>query len=166
MADLNLPGQRTMLSPAPVWKRVLAFFADLIIIQFIILGPFAGSFSNVLPSSTDFMQDYNYISTNTELINQLTLMVVIVFVLIFAYFFLFEYNLKQSPGKMIFKLYVVPVSKKDTLSILKLIGRNVAVFPFFPFSLLWIIDPLYLLITGRRLSDVLTRTLVVEEINI
>ncbi|MBN2367730.1 RDD family protein [Candidatus Woesearchaeota archaeon] len=166
MVDLNLPGQRTMLTPAPVWKRVLAFIADLLVIQLVIFSPFSASLSGSLPSSDNIMENYRYLAEQSDMMSQITMMILFMFGLMFAYFFLFDLKLGQTPGKMLFKLYVVPMIKKDSLTIWRLISRNLAILPVFPFTLLWIIDPLYMVFSGKRLSDILTKTLVVEEISI
>jgi uncharacterized RDD family membrane protein YckC len=162
--DLRLPKERKILNSAPVWKRIASFFIDLFIIELIIFGPFTSVIQNALPVNSDIMKNYELFTSNPDLINQLYLLFGIIFLLVFAYFVLFEYKLGQTPGKMIFRLYLSPVIKNEKISFLQILIRNAAVFPVFPFSLLWIIDPLYLIFTGKRLSDIFSKTQVVEEI--
>ena len=166
MVDLKLPKKRSMLTKAPSWKRIFSFIIDLFIINIFIIGPFTAVLQNSMPTSTDFMDNYNFLYSNPELIDQLSFVFGVIFILIFAYFVLFEYKLRQTPGKMFFNLYLAPMKKKEQLTVLRIILRNVAVFPIFPFSLLWIIDPLYLIFTGKRLSDVFSKTVYVEEISL
>ncbi len=166
MVDLKLPKKRSMLSKASPWKRILSFIVDILIINIFIVGPFTAVLQNSLPTSSDFMENYNLLYSNPELINQLYVLFGVIFVLIFAYFVLFEHMLRQTPGKMFFKMYLAPMKKKEPIKILQIILRNLAVFPIFPFSLLWLVDPLYLIFTGRRLSDVFSKTVYVEEVSL
>ena len=162
MVDLNLPKQRTMKADAAVWKRIVSFFIDFFIIQFIIFGPFSSAIEAGIPVSDDFMENYNMLQNNPGIITNIIPMFIAIFLLVYAYFVVFEYRLKQTPGKMFFNLELVATDKK--LSIGKVLLRNLAVIPIFPLSLLWIIDPLYLIITGKRLSDNLSKTKYIEEV--
>jgi len=166
MVDLKLPKKRSMLTKASSWKRILSFIIDILIINIFIIGPFGSVLQNSMPSSVDIMENYDFLSANPELINQLYVLFGVIFALIFIYFVWFEYSLKQTPGKMVFNLQLAPMKKKEPIKILQIILRNLAVLPIFPFSLLWIVDPLYLIFTGRRLSDVFSKTIYVEEITV
>jgi uncharacterized RDD family membrane protein YckC len=166
MVDLKLPKQRVMISPALAWKRFLAFFIDILIIQFVIIMPFANVITEKVPVSENFTQNYEYFNTHPEVINQLVLVFGIIFFLIFVYFVIFEYKMKQTPGKIALNLYLQPVDKNEPLTFGKILLRNLALLPIFPLYLLWIIDPLYLIFTGRRLSDIISKTQIVEEINL
>jgi len=79
------------------------------------------------------------------------------------YFMLLEKKLNQSPGKILFNLYVV--SQEKELKYWQLFVRNMFLIPFFPFVLLWIIDPIVMLFTkqNQRLSEILSRTKTVEK---
>ncbi|MEM4397999.1 MAG: RDD family protein, partial [Candidatus Woesearchaeota archaeon] len=56
------------------------------------------------------------------------------------------------------------ISKKESsINIFQSILRNLFLIPLFPFYLLWIIDPIYLLITKTRLSEKYSKTLLIEE---
>ena len=163
MVELNLPKERKMQANAPSWKRALSFMIDFFIIQFIILGPFTGVIQSKIPMTQDFTQNYSLLESNPNLISDLIPMFAVLFLLVFAYFVLFEYKMNQSPGKMLFKLKLI-TKKKEKITFLRIVLRNLAAFPVFPFSLLWIIDPMYLIFTGQRLSDKLSKTWYVEEI--
>jgi len=155
-----------MLTKASPWKRIFSFILDLFIINIFIIGPFTTILQNSFPSSADIMENYNYLYSNPDIINSLYMVFGTIFILTYAYFVLFEYKLRQTPGKMVFNLYLAPMKKKDPIKILQILLRNLAAFPIFPFSLLWIVDPLYLIFTGRRLSDVFSKTIYVEEISL
>jgi len=163
MVDLNLPKQRKMKADAAVWKRIVSFLIDFFIIQLIILGPFSSAMQGMIPVTDDFMQNYNMIQNNPDIVTNLIPMIAAIIILVYSYFVVFEFKLRQTPGKMFFNLELKANDKKLTLG--KIFLRNLAVIPVFPFSLLWIIDPLYLIITGKRLSDNFSKTSYVEEIN-
>jgi len=166
MVDLKLPKERLIIANASIWKRFISFLVDLLIIQVVIFWPFSGAIESKIPMSTDFTGNYNFLTSNPGIIQQLYLVFGVVFILIFAYFVIFEYKLAQTPGKMLMNLYLVPIDKKEKLTLMKVIIRNVAVFPIFPFSLLWIIDPLYLIFTGKRFSDNISKTQIIMEIKL
>ncbi len=160
---LNLPKQRIIQVDAVWWKRLLSFFMDFFIIQVIIFGPFAPVFKNTLPLNGDVMANYAYFQNNPGIIEGLMSVFLAIFLLIGIYFVVFEFKMKQTPGKMLFKLKVVPLEKEE-LTFWKVLARNIAVIPIFPFSALWIVDPIYMMFTGSRLSDKFSRTKVVEEL--
>ncbi|MEK6916456.1 MAG: RDD family protein [Nanoarchaeota archaeon] len=162
---LNLPKKRIMVAKAPFWKRALSFIIDILIIQFIIFMPYSGVIQGKLPVTDNFMQNYKYIEANSGVVEGLIPMFVVMFALVFVYFVIFEFKFGQTPGKMIMKLKL-QLEKKEKMTVIKAVIRNMAAFPIFPFTLLWIIDPLYLLITGNRLSDNFSKTRMVEEITI
>ncbi len=166
MTDLNLPKKRKFLNIAPWWKRFAAFFIDFLIIQFVIFSPFTGILEEKISPSGNIMEDYRYFSENPEIVSELTGLVFAVFILIYAYFVAFEKLMGQTPGRMLFGLYLVPAKKKDKITFWNILVRNLAIFPFFPFSILWVVDPLYMIVTGNRLSDNITGTRIVEEISI
>ncbi|MFH2019999.1 MAG: RDD family protein [archaeon] len=163
--DLRLPKERKMLSKATVWKRFAAFFIDIMIVQMIVISPLSGIIEDRFKISSDWQETYKMLSSSPELLNSMVPIVAAAFFLIFAYFVAFEFKLSQTIGKMIFGIFVVP-RDREKLSLVKAAIRNVAIIPFFPFTLLWIIDPLYLIFTGDRLSDQISQTMVIEEVKI
>jgi uncharacterized RDD family membrane protein YckC len=84
----------------------------------------------------------------------------------FLYSVIFDLKLGQSPGRMIMKLNLISTIKGEKITLLKVVIRALVFIPIFPFSLLWIIDPLYLLFTGNRLSDIFAKTQIVEEVTL
>jgi uncharacterized RDD family membrane protein YckC len=74
-----------------------------------------------------------------------------------------EKELNQTPGKMLFNLYVT--SQTKDLKYWQLFVRSMFLIPVFPFVLLWVIDPIVMLFTkeNQRLSEILSRTKVVEK---
>jgi len=140
-----------MKKKALFWKRTLAFLVDLVVIDFI-LSPFESLVQNISPASI----------LTFEASSKLIWLIIIMSFVALLYFVMFEYKLQQTIGKMIFNLYVV--SDKGELKLWQAVGRSIFIFPIFPFILLWIIDPIYLIFRKIRLSESLTKTITLEEV--
>ncbi|HZX45180.1 MAG TPA: RDD family protein [Candidatus Nanoarchaeia archaeon] len=159
---LNLPKERTFSGPASLWKRIAAFMTDLLIIDIVILFPLNGVVSRLIPKFSSFSEAVEVFSSgsyNSGII-PLAFMMAILF---FLYFTWMEYKIKQTPGKMLFR-----ISIKSDLPDMKLwqaVTRNIFAVPIFPFFLLGIMDFVFLLFnkTGQRLSEILSKTRTVEE---
>ncbi|MAG38722.1 hypothetical protein CMO90_01410 [Candidatus Woesearchaeota archaeon] len=153
--DLKLPKKRLLKRDAPILKRLASFIFDLLIINIIIISPF----QKVFPITTN--------SSLTEMIAQIQQLVgtniyislFFISILILAYFTVFQLKLAQTPGMMLLKLKV-----EGKLTIAKTILRNIFVIPFFPFFILWIVEPIHLLIRGHRFLEEVTKTKTIEEI--
>jgi uncharacterized RDD family membrane protein YckC len=142
---------------APVLSRVLAFAADLLILNLVIWLPFRTLLAKLIPQG-DFREVYTLLAASPALIAKLSTVYFFMGLLAFVYFTFSELRLGQSIGKALFGLHVVSDQKPSFMQI----GlRNLFCFPVFPFPLLWIIDPLALGFTKRRASDMLTKTRVV-----
>ena len=87
-------------------------------------------------------------------------------VIAILYFVILEQKNKQSIGKMLMNIYVESGQKERR--VWQQFVRSMFLIPTFPFILLWILDPLFLLFTKdkRRLSEILSKTRVVEEFNL
>ena len=127
---LKLPKQKTFTGPALVWKRVLAFFIDLLIINFIILFPFRSLFDKIVPASLSFKETFSMV--NAPQLNSFILTIsIFVAMLMILYFMILEGKLGQSIGKILTNMYVVSESKE--LRFWQLLVRNLFLIPFFPF---------------------------------
>lgn len=135
------------------WKRTLAFLVDLLIID-LLLTPFESAVQNIIPPGVSFVAFQGS--------SRLIWLMIAMSAVAVLYFALFEYKLRQSIGKMIFKLYVISDTKE--LKIWQAVGRSLFIIPIFPFILLWLIDPVYLIFRKRRLSEILTKTWVIEQL--
>jgi len=160
MVKLDLPEKRKIIGNASVFMRVLAFIIDILAVNFVIILPFRGSFANLM-SADSFTEAYDFLQSNPEIAGKLYAMMFIITFLVLAYFIVLEYKLGQTLGKMLLKITVVSEAKEIT--VLQCITINIFLIPFFPFFLLWIIDPLYLLFTKRRFSEVISKTRTIEE---
>lgn len=159
---LKLPKQKTFTGPAFVWKRVLAFLIDLLIINFIILFPFRKLFQKIIPTTVSFKETFNLVNTS-ELNTLIITISIFAAILMILYFTILEGKLGQSIGKILTNIYVV--SELKELKLWQLLVRNLFLIPFFPFILLWIADPLFMFFTKdkKRLSEILSKTKVIEK---
>jgi uncharacterized RDD family membrane protein YckC len=151
------------MAPALVWKRLLAFIIDIMIINFVILFPFRRLFQKIVPSSLGFKETFEAVNA-PELNSVIVLMSIFSAILMVLYFVLLEGKLRQSIGKILTGIYVVGEAKE--LRLWQLLVRNLFLVPFFPFILLWVVDPAFMLLTkdNKRLSEILSKTRVVERI--
>jgi uncharacterized RDD family membrane protein YckC len=163
MKKLDLPKERTFVGPALVWKRVIAFMIDMLIINLVVLFPFKGLFEVILPKDYSFSEAYRILSGSTNYAGFLTSVSFIMSILIIMYFYMMERKMSQTIGKMLMKIHVASDNKE--IRAWQLLARNAVFLPLFPFVLLWILDPLFMFFTktNQRLSEILSRTKVVEK---
>jgi uncharacterized RDD family membrane protein YckC len=149
-----------------VLKRIIAFFIDFLIIYVIILFPLKRIFNNIIPETGSFSETVNFLNNNAEYSTFITVIMLLVAVLAILYFVILEKKLSQTPGKMLFNLYVK--SQTKDLNYWQLFVRSMFLIPVFPFVLLWIIDPIVMLFTkeNQRLLEILSKTKVVEKYKI
>ena len=159
---LKLPKERTFTGPALVWKRLLAFLADLLIINLVIFFPFKRIIQRAIPEFSSYSEAYNFLASNQGYTTTLTMVSLIMALLAILYFALLEYKLQQTPGKMLLNISIASETKK--LSFWQFIVRSLFIIPVFPFFLLWVIDPLFMFFTktNQRLSEILSKTRTVE----
>ncbi len=160
MKKLNLPKENYFIGPAAVWKRIAAFAIDALVINMFIVFPFERLFRDSIPKNFSFKEAYSFMSTADEA--YLTLVSIFVSALVILYFFLLERSMGQSIGKKIMNICVVADDNK--LTSWKVFLRSIVFIPVFPFFILWVADPLFMIFnkTGQRLSEVLSKTRVVE----
>jgi len=141
-------------------RRILAFILDLFIIDFFIISPFETVITNTLvpgANLTTFQGLLDFTSTNIAGITQL---IITIGILILAYFSFTQYYTRQTLG--MFLAGIELEAKEGELKFWQCIVRNLFVIPIFPLVLLWIIDPLYLLIVKERFSDIIAKVQVIE----
>ena len=162
----NIGKGKTFLAQASVLKRLIAFLIDLFIINLIILFPFRRVFEKILPDSGSFSKTVDFLSNNSAYSTSITVIILTIAFLSILYFMIFEKRLQQSPGKMLFNLYVK--SQTKDLKYWQLFVRSMFLIPLFPFVLLWFIDPIVMFFNkdGQRLSEILSKTKVVEKYKI
>jgi hypothetical protein len=155
----------TFIAPASVPSRLFAFIADMLLINFIILNPFKKIFARLIPGDASYDFARSYMGQDTGLAATVTLLFLAIGILIMFYFTFFEYILKQTPGKMIFQLYIVEERKASFWNYL---FSNIIFIPVFPFILLWILDPIYILTSpkSQRFMEKINKIFVVQKYKI
>ena len=159
---LNLPSERAVKGNASLWKRISAFFIDLVILNLIVFYPFKGFIQKIIPIGS-YKESYQFLMAHTKLTGTLSAISVIMALLGILYFVLLEYKLNQSVGKVIMNIYVT--SEEKQLGFWQCVVRSMFLIPAFPFIILWVLDPLSMFFTAKnqRLSEILSRTRTVED---
>ena len=148
---LNLPQQRCVKKDASFFKRFLALVIDILVINVVIVLPFAGLFQGLSYSFSEV--------DSVELSGLLITALVIISLLSLLYFSLLQYFLGKTVGGHLMK-----ISLEGKRGFWKCLVRNVFVIPFFPFYLLWVIEPLHLIFYNQRLLDKWTKIRMVERV--
>lgn len=139
-----------------VWKRILAYIIDSIVISFIIIGPMTASIENKfeeLSYSKIISQFSSLFDTNFWLVMFFSLLLVLI------YWTFLEWKFNQSVGKVIMNLSVENVDKKPLIFSQALI-RNISKLS----TLVLLIDFLYMLFNkgDQRYFEKLSNTHVIE----
>lgn len=175
------------ITPASIVKRVVAFFIDLFLLNLFVIGPFSSIFERFVGLDGSLIMDYKLLTSNPEVQSAITMALVAISVLFLFYFVNLQVKFGQTIGMMIMKTYIikvpklninVPTKKKKKMSQAEIIEearkfkitffdalvRNLFIIPFFPFIILWIVEPIYMMIgpDKMRLLERLSRTRVVE----
>lgn len=158
MKRLNLPKEKLFVGPALLWKRIVAFLVDMAILLFIVLYPFLNYIENSVKTDSSFGETLKLISANSKF----TAISFAMWLLVFLYFFLLEKKMSQTIGKKLLNIYVVTDDNKN-LGAWKSLLRNIELIPIFPFFILMVADPLFMLFnkTNQRLSEIISKTKVV-----
>lgn len=162
----NLPTGKLMLVPATYWKRFTAFFIDVLIIELLIFSPFRKILSKLVVSDLTFTSATTYFESNPDILNKVTWIMIMVAFLVVMYFSVLQHKIRQTLGMMLFNLWVYTDDKE--LSYWKILLSNLSFLPIFPFIMLWIIDPIYMLFSSsrQRLMQRLAGIYIVEETNV
>ena len=162
MVKLKLPKARESILPANPLKRMAAFLVDFLILQIIVISTFASYFDTNFPKNQEsLLSTYNYVSAHYGVFMQMYYVMIAMSIIILIYFVFMEYKYSQTIGKMLFSLYVES-TLSTKLTLWQCILRSIYVIPIFPILLLWMIDPIYLLFKGERLSEAFSKTKTVE----
>ncbi|MGV8141186.1 MAG: RDD family protein [Candidatus Woesearchaeota archaeon] len=145
------------------WKRTLAFFMDIMIINIVIISAFRNAFYKQL-GNISIMDSLNM--TGIVFPQKMYVMIFVISILALLYFTFFEYYLGQTLGQMIIRIRVI--SLKDASqkpSLWRAALRNCYVLPFFPFYIFWILEPIHLAFYKGRFLEKITATETVYESN-
>jgi uncharacterized RDD family membrane protein YckC len=169
--NLNLPEKRVFIGPATMWKRVMAFALDFLVLDFFVLGAFSSVSERMLGGSTGLTATYRLLESNSAQTNAFVIMFMIIILLVLSYFVLLQYMLGQTVGEILFNIKVVSDlgdKRFGSVGFGQCLLRNIFIIPAVPFIFLWVIDPLYLAFArkGQRLTELLSRTRVIEQFTI
>jgi len=155
----------TFIGPASISRRILAFLVDIVILNFIILFPFNSLISRILPIDLSYSELSVYMQSNSSVLLLLTITFAVIGLIIMFYFSYFEYKIKQTPGKMIFGLYIV--AEKD-ISFLNYFLSNLVFLFITPYIIiLWIVEFVYMIMSPKNqtLLQKLNKIMVVQRYN-
>ncbi len=145
------PRSTIVESPASFWHRALALLVDILIIDLIVTAPFTALFAPFV----DRIQAGSWWTityTNAQFAGMMVLLL-----LAYAYFALFEYTLGQTPGMMLADTRV-----RGQMRLWQAAVRNAFLIPFTPVLLLWIAEPILVAIRRESLLERLTGTRTVR----
>ena len=138
--------KRQREAPAPFWRRLLAYAIDVIVVSFVIVIPFSGFSAFEKKSGVATIESvYQLMTFSPGFSWKLFFSGFIAAVLTVLYFALFEYNLKQTVGKMAMKIQVRSLVNK--LSFSQALARSWTKIS----SLLLFFDVLYMFVTRSNL---------------
>ena len=164
---LNLPEKKVYVGPATMWKRILAFVLDLLILDFFVLSFFRGIMEQLNLGAGGLAATYHMLDKNPAQAQALVMLFMLLVLLVFVYFVLLQYLTGQTIGGMLFNIQVVSQEGKKfgKAGFWQCVLRNLFFIPAIPFIFLWVIDPLYLFFTkkGQRLTERISKTKVIEQ---
>ena len=136
-------------SSAPLWKRFLSFFIDILILEFFVFSHFES-----------LLQPYAALPSSHDLVS-LSFLVGILGFFVLLYFTTLEYTFGQTLGDMAVGIKLVG----QTESLWRIVVSDLSFLPFFPFFLLGILDIMMLFFssTHQRFMRLLVGIHVVEE---
>jgi len=146
-----------IFSPRILFKQIRSSLIDFLIIEFLFVAPFGGILSKVVPKNA-----FTAVNTISRAdLQTLTLVMLLITVLILAYFLISEYKLGQSLGKFILNIHII---SEKPIRLWQIFVSNLLMIPFFPFVLLWLVDPIYAVFSkeNQRLLEKWAKLKVVE----
>jgi uncharacterized RDD family membrane protein YckC len=154
---------RTFLGTASLFKRFLSFVFDIIIINFFIVLPFRPLMTKYLGEGKSFSEMISYVQNTPEVMQKVSTIVFFISILSLLYFTIMEWKFGSTFGQKIMKLKVT--SENEHVTFWQSLLNNMFILPFFPFFILWIVDPIHMLFNeeGRRFSEKIAKTKVVQE---
>lgn len=140
--------KRGILNFASLWRRIFAYIIDISLINLIVVVPFKSIISKYQEPQEIFLSAANTIDIMTALFT--------IIILTLIYFIYTEYKVKQTLGKLLFNIKVMP----DNAKLKQIIIRNIVK----PFSLLLLLDVLYIIKTKHlRYTEVISKTWVSQK---
>jgi len=144
------PRSRNVKLDAGFFRRAGAFLIDILLIDIALTAPFGSLLSRFSSGTIDLF--------NVTLLRRELGAVIVLFLIAYTYFVLFEYLLGQTPGMMLLNTRV-----KDLPLLWQALVRNAFLIPVFPLVLFWIIEPLFVMTTKRGALERITNTRTLHE---
>jgi uncharacterized RDD family membrane protein YckC len=163
MPRLKIPKARVVEVPASLWKRALAFIIDLFIINTVILFPLEKYFKSIIPA-TSYKDVARYVMENPSVTDKLTVIMIVISIIIVLYFSLSNYKTQTTLGKYLFRIRTKG-AEKEAKYWQHLVG-SLTFIPFMPFAVLWVIDPIYIMMSEKRqrLMERIAKLITIEEV--
>ncbi len=129
--------KRGFYRPAPLWKRFLAFIIDMLVLEFFVFSYFEKIIRGIVPG-TDVL--------SISSVAQLSAVSGVLGALVVTYFTVMEYSFGQTIGYMAANIRLI----MQDASLWRIALSNVTFLPFFPFIILWVIDPLMIVFSNNH----------------
>jgi hypothetical protein len=155
MGNLRLK-YKEMARSAPIFKRLLAFVLDLIIIDVFVLFPIGNLVGDKLGIN---LMTYKTFMADPVLVSVFSVIAFFIGIIFVMYFVLQEWLVGQTVGKWVFGITV------ENGNFWSLIVRSLFIMPVFPLFILWVVEPLFIVFNpdSRRLLEILSKTKTVEK---
>lgn len=145
--DLNIK-KKTIIVNAPMWKRIVAFLIDYMILEFFILSPFNNLIENMI--NTNSLEDiFAIFSGNSQNLHYFVYISIFMSIIAALYFIIMEKKWGQTIGKMIMKLDIMNLevkSKKEAIGSIgfnKVLVRSIGILFLYIFPIITIADFIY-----------------------
>ena len=123
----------------PLWKRALAYIADILVVNLVIVLPFKTIIKNL--SITSDANPFNFLaSTSLSSLKPLIYISIVIAILTILYWSMLEYSIQQSIGKILFRIKVMSTNKRK-LSFWQCLVRNITKIS----TIVLLIDSLYMI---------------------
>ncbi len=144
--------KKGFLGTASILKRILALVFDILLINLIIGAPFNSLIKKIIGTEINYSILLTSLKENEAIFSQLSTILFFISILALLYFAVMEYKFNQTIGQMVVGIYVL--SEEKEIKFWQVIVSNLFILPFFPFFILWTIDPLYMFFSNnQRLSE-------------
>ena len=143
-----------MKKGAAFWRRVIAYIIDVMVVSFVVVGPFSNKLVTSVEGESVMELFANVQSTFTT---EAFIIGIVVSLLTLLYWTFLEWKFNQSVGKMLLRIQVFP--KK--ISFNQAMLRNVTKLSTF----ILVLDVVYMFVTkgNQRFFEKLSNTMVINE---
>lgn len=162
----NSSGRLKASSNPSFVKKALAFMIDLFVLNIFIVPGFRQAIARLIPHAPgmpDVLSYFSRLQSSSADATAVALVMLLMSLYALAYFSLSEYISGTTIGMALMSMKVVDEHNMKP-GLFRSVLRNIYIFPFFPFILLWLAEPAFLIAgkRGQRLTEMLTRTRVLE----